>query len=488
MIFNNLVFFLYQTPIIPTLPKAINDVAKGDYDLMIQLSNRKLATYNAVSRGMTFSFLCTDDLIGRTPQDYVEIRAAMPLALAGRTDLEDIIEYGAFGICQQWPVEEGDPSVKEPVVSEIPTLILGGEYDPVTPPEYGRMVAEHLMNSYFFEFPSIGHSVAVANECARKITTDFITDLTTEPDSTCLSGLEIEFVLPIDFSNIPLVPVAIPEFGILAVVPEGWTQVSPEYYVAPDTTIELVIKEETDSGRDEFLDKWGASGPFAEVKRNDLKWTMYESKLEEHQIAGYIATAPSEDGFFLVLIVTTQAQQSLLLDSLFKPIIDAFRYDETLNGDRETSQPEDKPGTSVNLIPFEDTTFNIRGLVPEGWSQVQPGIQARGSSATDQTLLIQKSYAEMTMDALLDILLPSLQLEKLPPVSGERETPSLTWTVYQTSFSAPGVGSFTVDLAFCKNDGTPHLVLLQTEASERENTSIFEDIFLPVLDALEPIR
>jgi pimeloyl-ACP methyl ester carboxylesterase len=488
MIFGNLVFFLYQTPIIPTLPKAINDVANGDYDLMIQLSNRKLAAYDAMSRGMTFSVLCTDDLVGRTPEDYLDLRTALPSSLAGRSDPEDIIKYGAFGICQQWPVEEANPSVKEPVISDIPTLVLGGEYDPVTPPEYGRMVADHLSNSYFFEFPSIGHSVAVANECARVITTDFITDPTTEPDSTCLGELAIEFVLPIDFNNIPLVPVTIPEFGIKAVIPEGWTQVSPEYFVSPDTTIELVIKEKTDSGLGEFLEKWGATDVIAEIERNDLKWTLYESKLEEHQIAGYIAIAPSEDGFFLVLIVTTPTQQALLLDSVFTPIIDVFSYDEALIASDKTPQSDDKPGISVHLIPFEDTTFNFRGLVPEGWSQAQQGIRVRGSSTKDQTLLIQKSYDGMTEDTLLDILLPSLQLEGLPPISDERETPGLTWTIYQTSISALGVGTFTIDMALCVDDEIPYLVLLQTEASERENTSIFEDIFLPVVDALEPLR
>ena len=486
MIFGNLVFFLYQTPIIPALPKAINDVANGDYDLMIQLSSRRLAAFDALSRGMSFSVLCTDDLIDRTPEDYLKLRAAMPPTLTGRTDPEDILEFGAFGICQNWPVQEADPSVKEPVVSEIPTLIMGGEFDPVTPPDYGRMVAEHLSNSYFFEFPSIGHSVAVANECAREITTDFLADPSSEPDATCRDTLGIELVLPIDFGNIALVPVTIPEFGIQAVVPEGWTQVSPEYYVSPDTTIELVIKDNTETDREQFLGKWGASEAFAEIERNDLKWTVYESKIEDYNIAGYIATSPSEEGYFMILIVTTPGQQAQLLDSVFTPIIDAFKYDETLKDGVKAPKSETKPETGLILTPFEDEDFKINGLVPEGWSQVQPGIHARGSTAADQTLLIQKSYEGMTMDALLEVLLPSLQMAELPDASGERETPSFTWTIYQTRISAPGVGTFTVDLALSVNDGTPHLVLLQTEASERETTSIYEDIFLPAVDALEP--
>ena len=185
MVFGNLVFFLYQTPIIPTLPQAIYKVANGDLDLMVQLSSRRLAAYDATSRGMTYSVLCTDDLLERTPEDYLEIRAAMPPALAGNTDPEDVIEYGYFAICENWPVEKADPAVRQPVISDIPTLILEGEFDPVTPPEYGQMVAEHLNNSYFFEFPTIGHSVAVSNACARSVAAAFIADPNTQPDASC---------------------------------------------------------------------------------------------------------------------------------------------------------------------------------------------------------------------------------------------------------------------------------------------------------------
>ncbi len=486
MIFNNLVFFLYQTPIIPTLPKAINDVANGNYDLMVKLSSVKLAAYDAISRGMSFSVLCTDDLIERTPEDYLNVRAAMPPVLAGRTDPEDILEYGFFAICKNWPVEKADPSIRNPVVSDIPTLILGGEFDPVTPPDYGRMVAEHLNNSFFFEFPSIGHSVVVANECARQITADFLVNPTSEPDNSCRETLGIEFVLPIDYEKIDLVPVTIPGFGIHAVVPDGWTQVSPEYYISPDTTVELVLKEKTTDDQEQFLKNWGATVVITEIEKNDLTWTVHESKIDDENIGGYIAIAPSDNGYFLILIVTTLAQQEKLYDSVFIPIIEAFRYDESIKEAAETEKSNIE--TSIVLIPFEDENFKIKGLMPEGWSQLQPGIYTRGATGSDQTLLIQKSYEGMTMEALITALLPGLQLNELPTALGERETVSFVWTLYQTSITAPGVGSFIVDMALSEFGGTPHLVLLQAEANEHESKSMYEEIFLAVLSALEPLE
>ena len=94
---GNLVTFLYVTQIIPVLPQAIYDVHNEDYQLMTQLSSTRLALLDLISRGMTLCVFCTDDLIGRTPEDLLNIRAALPRQLVGGTDPEVTIEYGNFG-------------------------------------------------------------------------------------------------------------------------------------------------------------------------------------------------------------------------------------------------------------------------------------------------------------------------------------------------------------------------------------------------------
>jgi pimeloyl-ACP methyl ester carboxylesterase len=134
-VLSNLVTFLYFTQIIPVLPQAIHDVYDGDYELMTQLSGTQLALMDALSRGMMISVMCAEDLIDRTPEDLLNLQATLPRQLTGSADPELAIEYGIFGICENWPVQEAEPWVKEPVVSDVPTLVLTGEFDPVTPPE-----------------------------------------------------------------------------------------------------------------------------------------------------------------------------------------------------------------------------------------------------------------------------------------------------------------------------------------------------------------
>jgi pimeloyl-ACP methyl ester carboxylesterase len=198
-VLDNLVIFLYFTQIIPVLPQAIYQVHQGEYEMMIQLSSIKLALLDLVSRGMMLSVLCSEDLVGRTPKDLLDVRATLPRQMMGPADPEFIIEYGAFGICENWPVEEAAPWVKEPLVSDIPTLILGGEFDPVTPPEYGELIAGYLSASYVFELPGVGHDVLTASECARNLIGDFVADPTQSLDASCIAEMPgAVFELPLE--------------------------------------------------------------------------------------------------------------------------------------------------------------------------------------------------------------------------------------------------------------------------------------------------
>ena len=77
----------------------------------------------------------------------------------------------------------------QPVVSQLPALILSGEYDPITPPAWGRLAAETLDHSFFYEFPGIGHGVMRSNECGLEIGLSFLDHPTVAPDATCIDGL-----------------------------------------------------------------------------------------------------------------------------------------------------------------------------------------------------------------------------------------------------------------------------------------------------------
>jgi hypothetical protein len=112
---------------------------------------------------------------------------------------------------------------------------------------------------------------------------------------------------------------------------------------------------------------------------------------------------------------------------------------------------------------------------------------ARGANATDQTVLIQKSYPGTTLDQINAALLPQLGLEELPESVGSHESTAFTWDLYTIEVEAPGVGVFMVEIAQFETDAAAYMVLLQALADDYETNSYHEAIFLPTVDALAPL-
>lgn len=58
----------------------------------------------------------------------------------------------AFSDCRVWNAAAADPIEAQPVVSDIPTLITAGEFDPITPAKWAESAASYLPNSFCFLF------------------------------------------------------------------------------------------------------------------------------------------------------------------------------------------------------------------------------------------------------------------------------------------------------------------------------------------------
>ena len=120
-------------------------------------------------------------------------------------------------------------------------------------------------------------------------------------------------------------PISVPEYGIEAVVPAGWLRVLDEYYIAPDQSVELLIKENQTEDLEDFLAFWGASGTIAEMEAHGLTWTLRQLWRRQDNVAGYVATCPSESGFYMVLLVTTARNQpAQLYEAVLLPVVQGF--------------------------------------------------------------------------------------------------------------------------------------------------------------------
>ena len=63
---------------------------------------------------------------------------------------------------------------RQPVKSAIPTLLLSGGYDWLTPPAWGVEAARHLSQSRHVVFRAKGHGVVSQDPCAARLRDAFI--------------------------------------------------------------------------------------------------------------------------------------------------------------------------------------------------------------------------------------------------------------------------------------------------------------------------
>ena len=113
-------------------------------------------------------------------QDYLRY----PLLKSFATD----DSWGAA--CAKWPMGPVDPVENAPIYSDIPSLLLTGLYDPITPPQYARLAGSRLVNSFYFEFPSVGHDVLSNEPCADELAKQFLDDPMRMPRDACLGRLK----------------------------------------------------------------------------------------------------------------------------------------------------------------------------------------------------------------------------------------------------------------------------------------------------------
>ncbi|MEZ4597742.1 MAG: alpha/beta hydrolase [Chloroflexota bacterium] len=71
-------------------------------------------------------------------------------------------------VCQAMGIPDQSAQARRPVTSDIPTLLLSGEFDPVTPVEYATMVAKGLTHSTSVEIPAWATACCSARRARRQ--------------------------------------------------------------------------------------------------------------------------------------------------------------------------------------------------------------------------------------------------------------------------------------------------------------------------------
>ena len=137
--------------------------------------------------GMRYSIWCNEEFPFEEP-DRFDSHPDLPVPLR---DLSWTIVPRE--ICAFWPRRPIDSLDNQPVVAAVPALVTSGQYDPDTPPEWGRHVAETLSNAFYFEFPGQTHLPLFVHPCGKAMARQFLNDPWQRPDEDCLKMIKFRF-------------------------------------------------------------------------------------------------------------------------------------------------------------------------------------------------------------------------------------------------------------------------------------------------------
>jgi pimeloyl-ACP methyl ester carboxylesterase len=171
--------FAYSPLTSALLPLSLHQALAGNYEpLMGQSTLIRGVLGHDIRGGLQWSVLCTEDV---------------PLLKPNPADKDTLLGMGFThelqNVCAEWPRGQMPPDFHQPLHTAIPTLILEGQYDPITPPRYGRDVLGHLSDARLLVARGQGHGVLGAG-CMPRLASKFIDELRPKAlDATCLDAL-----------------------------------------------------------------------------------------------------------------------------------------------------------------------------------------------------------------------------------------------------------------------------------------------------------
>lgn len=181
-------------PFVPVVAPLIASVAQGEDEVLADLLPIILTAGAGISSGFYYSVICQDE-VPFTPLEevYIDAEAAGVSELVIENSSEPT-STGAYEICAAWDLPASPAIANEPVTSNVPTLIVTGEFDPITPTAYGEQVVATLSNGTLVESGIGGHApLSSSGECGVAVVISFLTDPTAELDSTCLTNARADF-------------------------------------------------------------------------------------------------------------------------------------------------------------------------------------------------------------------------------------------------------------------------------------------------------
>ncbi len=174
---------LHETDVIPIVPALVDGLASGRTELLQPLVDAAGDGLTSHEWGLYYAVQCQDE----TPYNSFP-GSRGPRLFTGVVDA---------AVCDAWdlPAARADADLLTPHASVTPAssdgtsievassegaappvLVVGGQYDPTTPPEAARQAVSAVPGARFAEFAGVGHAVFLASACSRQMIAAFLDD------------------------------------------------------------------------------------------------------------------------------------------------------------------------------------------------------------------------------------------------------------------------------------------------------------------------
>lgn len=318
---------LYVSDLVQFLPEIIAAADQGDYGTIGLLEGTFATQVDLVSLGMQLAVQCNEEVAFTDEQAIARAVAEYPL-LAGFLDQSQTIGRGLPALCEDWSSVEPPPSEDEAITSDIPTLVMTGSLDPITPPRWGQGIAERFEHAHFVEFPYTGHGVVAAHACGAAVMRMFLDVPQATPDTSCVQAEVTAPAFTAAEVDIELVPFTTPD-GVEGMRPSTWAEVIPGVF-QESLLVSLVHQVLPGATPEELLEQisivLGGGEPLqpaGEIQTESLTWQLYE--LQDLGLAVDLAVAEHQDALILVQLTTAPTRRDAYYQEVFRPVVEAFQ-------------------------------------------------------------------------------------------------------------------------------------------------------------------
>lgn len=180
-------YMLYNPGGAARVPLVLHQAAEGNFAPLAQNAFRfRKNLVGTGSNGMYLTVTCAED-IPWVKRSEGESRNFKLNTFLGDYRLEQQREA-----CALWPRATVNSDYFKPVRSDVPVLIITGEWDPVTPPANGEFVARTFPNSLQVVVPHGAHGLGGLDgmDCIERLSTEFVAGGTTKGlDTSCVKNI-----------------------------------------------------------------------------------------------------------------------------------------------------------------------------------------------------------------------------------------------------------------------------------------------------------